>query len=173
MIALRGYWNPAWTFSIRVAKISTRVLTRELALTRETMVIMSLHVSYYYVNAHVCVHLSQPLQLTLLLRCTFSLSLYSAFQLTMLVCWTSRVLLKDGYSSVVKMVVSMKLFIRLRMDGSVENARKSITPFQCSSSWYLPFFSFSEEGTFVYIPFTVCHKHFGVLIFSLIYYFSR
>ena len=134
MLAIRGYWNPAWTLSIPVAKISTRVLTRELALAREGNYMSLIIITLYNVNAHVCVPLSQPLQLTLLLRCTFSPSLCSAFQLTMLVYWTSRALLKAGYSLEKRMVVSTKLFIWLKMDGSVENARKSITPFQCSPS---------------------------------------
>ena len=63
------------------------------------------------------------------------------------------------------MFVSTKLFIRLKMDGSVENARKSINHSISMLSFLVPtFLSFSEEGTCILytINWEIC-----VLIFFL------
>lgn len=73
-------------------------------------------------------------KLILLLKCIFSQSLCSAFQLTTLVCWTFRAPRMVEFSSAVKMAASMKLSTRQRTGGSVANARKLITLSRCSPS---------------------------------------
>ena len=94
-----------------------------------------------------------------------------AFQLTMLVCWTFRVLLKVEYSLMAKMVASMKLSTRLRMDAWFSRKCKKVNHFVSNAllpSTLSPSWAEAQSGS--YTPFPGSFSTWTDLMYLLILY---